>query len=834
MSSLPERYEPQRLEPAWQKRWSESSTFRANARPGAPKKYVLEMLPYPSGQMHMGHVRNYLIGDVFARYFQMKGYDVLHPMGWDAFGLPAENAAIKDGVHPAIRTRENIESFRNEIISLGYSYDWTREVNTSDPEYYRWNQWFFLRMLEKGLVYRRFSKVNWCTSCLTVIANEQVKDGRCERCDSQVIEKEMPEWAFRITRYSDALLSALDELTEWPERIISMQRNWIGRSEGAEAEFRVAGVDASIRVFTTRVDTIFGATYVVLAPDHKLVERITAPERRAEVEAFAARMAATDKIERTAEGAPKEGVFTGAWAQNPFSGEKVPVWVANFVLADYGTGAVMSVPAHDQRDFAFAKKYGLPIRVVIQPKDGARISSPEALEDAFTEDGVLQDSGEFSGLESGEARRRMAQWLEARGLGRATVTWRQRDWGFSRQRYWGTPIPIVYCQKCDPEGRGIAVPDSELPVVLPDIDAEKVLTGKGEPPLAKVPSFVNTTCPRCGGPARREVETMDTFVDSSWYFARYLSPQYQTAPFDPVEAKRWLPVDIYVGGPEHAVMHLLYFRFWTRVMRELGLSPVDEPVKRLVTQGIVNGPNGRKMSKRWGNVVVPASIVQRYGADTARTYVLFAGPPERDFDWSDEQVEGAFRFLRRVWTLAVQHQAVKGAQPDGAFEGKALEIRRAAHRCLKRVGEAIERLSFNTAIAGTMEFVNALYAAEKVETPAERAAMAEAVSILTFVLTPFAPHLADEIAHAYGEKTPRVSQPWPQFDPALVVDELVTYAVQVNGKLRGEIRVTPESGEGEVRAAAEGDDKVKASLAGRQIRRVVFVPRRLINFVVAG
>lgn len=787
-----ERYEPQAIEGKWQTRWDEAGIFRAGKRPGAPKKYILEMLPYPSGKMHMGHVRNYLIGDVYARYFLMRGHDVLHPMGWDAFGLPAENAAIKDGVHPAVRTEENIASFKKEMKSLGYSYDWDREVNTSKPEYYRWNQWFFIQMLERGLVYRRFSRVNWCTGCLTVIANEQVKDGVCERCDSPVVDKEMPEWAFRITRYSQDLLDALDTLKEWPDRITSMQRNWIGRSDGAEADFRVQGHDATIRVFTTRVDTIFGCTYVVLAPDHKLVAQVTSPERRADVEAFAKRMAAQSKTERLGEDAEKEGVFTGAHALNPFTGQPVPIWIANFVVSDYGTGAVMSVPAHDARDFAFARKYSLPVKVVIQPATGDKLPAGEQLEAAYTEYGVLVDSGEYTGQTSEAARQAMAAKLEKDGQGRATVTYRQKDWGFSRQRYWGTPIPIVYCEKCDPQRHGIPVPVDQLPVRLPEIDTQEVLTGKGEPPLAKVASWVNTTCPKCGGPARREAETMDTFVDSCWYFARYLSPGYDAAPFDPKEAQRFLPVDIYVGGPEHAVMHLLYFRFWTRVMKLVGLSPVDEPVKRLITQGIVNGPDGRKMSKRWGNSVAPASIVQKYGADTARAYVLFAGPPERDFDWSDDQVEGVFRFLKRVWTLAsTHHAAVAGATHDGPYEGKALETRRAAHKCLKRVGEAIERLSFNTAIAGIMECVNALYAVGTPETPAEKAAMAEAVRLLAVVLTPFAPHIADEVAEAYGGKALTVSEPWPDFDPALVVDDVIPYAVQVNGKLRAEIRVAP-------------------------------------------
>ncbi len=831
---MQERYEPKNFEAKWQKRWAQAGVFLAGRRPAAPAKYILEMLPYPSGQMHMGHVRNYLIGDVYARYYWMRGFDVIHPMGWDAFGLPAENAAIKDGVHPAVRTRENIASFKSTFLSLGFSYDWTREIATCDPEYYRWNQWFFLKLLERELVYRRFSKVNWCTSCLTVIANEQVKDGACERCGSPVIEKQMPEWAFRITRYSDQLLEGLDQLTQWPDRITTMQRNWIGRSEGVEAEFAVKGGSDSVRVFTTRIDTVFGCTAVVLAPDHKLVQKITTPAQRAEVESFAARTGALHGVERVADAAQKLGVFTGAYAINPLSRHQIPIWIANFVLAEYGTGAVMSVPAHDERDFEFARKYRLPIKVVVQPKTGERLPPGSELTAAFTEDGVLTDSGEFSGLESPEARRRMTAVLERQGRGKRTVTYRQKDWGFSRQRYWGTPIPIVYCEKCDPNRNGIPVPEDQLPVLLPDIDVHAVLTGKGEPPLAKVSSFVNTTCPRCGGPARREVETMDTFVDSAWYYARYLSPHYELAPFDPALARRWLPVDIYIGGPEHAVMHLLYFRFWSRVMKEMGLTPADEPVERLVTQGIVNGPDGRKMSKRWGNVIAPSPLVERYGADTARTYVLFAGPPERDIDWSDDQVEGANRFLKRVWALAAQYQPIVArAKPMETSEPKALRIRRAAHKSLKRVGEAIERLSFNTAIAAVMEFVNALYLVERVETDAERATMAEAIHLLTLVLNPFAPHLSEEISEAYGHQTLVADQRWPDYDPALVADDVLPYAVQINGKLRSEIRIAADSGENEVRAAAEADDKVRLSLAGKSVKKVVFVPKRLINFVVS-
>jgi len=781
----------------------------------------------------MGHVRNYLIGEVYARYFWMRGFDVIHPMGWDAFGLPAENAAIRDGVHPAIRTQLNIESIKKEIHSLGYSYDWSREISTAEPEYYRWNQWFFIQFLKRDLVYRRLGRVNWCTGCLTVIANEQVKEGRCERCDSLVIERELPEWALRITRYSDRLLEGLDGLTQWPDRIVTMQRNWIGRSEGSELDFRVKGSDAPIRVFTTRLDTIFGCTYVVLAPEHKLVSQITAPAQRQQVAQFAERVQRLGKLERTTEATEKEGVFTGGYAIHPFTGAELPIWVANFVVAEYGTGAVMAVPAHDARDFEFAQKYRLPIRKVIVPAaDPGSASQP--LEAPFVDDGVLTNSDGFDGLASDEARRRLTAALERRGAGKSRVLYRQKDWGISRQRYWGTPIPIIYCDACDPERRGIPVPEEDLPVLLPEIDVQAVLTGKGEPPLAKVPSFVQTRCPRCGGPARREVETMDTFVDSSWYYARYLSPHWDRAPFEREQAQRWLPVDIYVGGPEHAVMHLLYFRFWSRLMKELGLTDNDEPVVRLITQGIVNGPDGRKMSKRWGNVVTPASIVQKYGADTARAYVLFAGPPERDFDWSDEQVEGAYRFLKRVWALALQHQSISSATlPRSPVTGTALEIRRAAHKCVKRVGEAIERLSFNTAIAGIMEFVNALYAVGALQTDAEKGAMAEAIRLLTLIISPFAPHLAEEVWSGYGFTGVVAAQDWPAFDPALVVDDVLPYAVQVNGKLRAEIRVAANSGEAEVRAAAESEEKIRNSLAGKTVRKVVFVPRRLINFVVS-
>ncbi len=827
-----ERYVPASIESKWQQRWEEEKLFRVKGV--GPKRYVLEMFPYPSGKMHMGHVRNYLIGDVLARYYRMRGFDVLHPMGWDALGLPAENAAIKDGRHPAERTRENVAQFKAEMLSVGYSYDWTREFATCDADYYRWNQWFFLKMKERGLVYRRTSKVNWCPGCATVIANEQVKDGLCERSGDPVQVRQMPEWAFRITRFSEKLLAGLDQLTEWPDRVTSMQRHWIGRSEGAFIQFKLQGREESLKVFTTRADTLFGVTYLAIAPDHPLAASLATGETSAKLAAFAAEQTRKAALCKAGEELEKEGLFTGSYVLHPFTGESLPVWVANFVLSDYGTGAVMSVPAHDARDFSFAKKYGLPIKTVIRPHAAPATLENSTLQEAFTDEGVMERSGEFDGLSSEEGRKRVALALKERGLGSPEVTWRQRDWGFSRQRYWGTPIPIIYCERCPGGSEGFEVPIEQLPVALPMIDVSKVLTGRGEPPLSKVPEFVNTSCPKCGGPARRETETMDTFVDSAWYYARYLSPQCTTAPFDAREAARLLPVDVYVGGPEHAVMHLLYFRFWSMVMHEMGLVPTDEPVKRLVTQGIVNGPDGRKMSKRWGNVVSPSEIVGRFGADSARTFVLFAGPPEKDIDWSDEQVEGCSRFLGRVWRLAYAQRACATAPAPsaGGENAQALEIRRAAHRMIKHVTEELERLSFNTAISRTMELVNFLMPMPPAPDDETRAAMGEAIRLLAFALSPFAPHLADELGELYGLPGSLQRHPWPEHEPALAAAQSVVYAVQVNGKLRGQVEVAPEAGEAEVAALAKSDPKVLAHLEGKAIRKVVFVPKRLLNFVV--
>jgi leucyl-tRNA synthetase len=834
MSSMNERYEPASIEPRWQKRWADQGVFQAGRRPRAPKKYVLEMWPYPSGAMHMGHARVYTIGDALARYYVMKGFDVLHPMGFDALGLPAENAALKDGKHPRARTYENIESFRAEMKGLGYGYDWDREQVSADDAYYRWNQWFFVKMLEKGVVYRRTGKANWCTGCLTVLANEQVEDGKCERCGSAVEEKVIPEWAFKITSYADELLASLDGLEEWPERVTTMQRNWIGKSEGAQVRFPVADTDLEVPVFTTRVDTIFGCTYLVIAPEHPLVSQLTTPAQKEAVEAFVAKMRRIDKIERTGEGAPKDGVFTGAFAVNPYNREKVPIWIASFVLADYGTGAVMSVPAHDQRDFEFAKKHGLQIRVVIQP-EGPVPETPlrgESLTAAFTPDGRLSRSGDFTGQTSKEARGRMAAMATADGFGQGTVEWHLRDWGVSRQRYWGTPIPIIYCE----EHGAVPVPLGELPVKLPE---EAIITGTGEPPLAKVAAFVNAKCPRCGKPGRRETETMDTFVDSSWYYARYVSPHATALPFEEKDAMRWLPIDVYVGGPEHAVMHLLYFRFWHKVMRDMGLVVSDEPCQRLVTQGIVNGPDGRKMSKRWGNVVSPGGMVSKFGADTVRLFMLFAAPPEKDIDWSDEQVEGLFRFLSRVWRAFLGHQACFGAGAPGRDAGGAAKaLRQRTHRTIAKVTEALEGdLKFNTGIAALMELTNDLTGFQA-GSDADKAAVKEALVALATLLAPFAPHAAEELWHevqgAAAKDRLLAEEPWPKFDPALVVADVVTIAIQVNGKLRGEVQAPAAAPQAEVQKLAEADERVKSHLAGKQVKKVVFVPGRLINFVVAG
>ena len=857
-------YEPQTLESQWQATWTQRNAFAPGAD-GEPY-YALEMFPYPSGDLHMGHVRNYAIGDAFARYQRMLGFNVLHPFGWDALGLPAENQAIREKVAPQVRTPKNIARMRTVIQRLGMAIDWSREFATCEPTYYRWNQWFFIKFLEKGLVYRRTSQVNWCDGCNTILANEQVNDdGVCWRGHPGVTTRAVPEWAFKITAYAEELLQDLDQLKAWPERITTQQRNWIGKSVGAKVRFGVDGqADKAVEIFTTRVDTLYGCTYLVLAPEHPLALQLATPGQRPEVETFVERMRQIDRIERTAEGGKKEGAFTGAYAINPYNGQKIPIWLANFVLADYGTGAVMSVPAHDQRDFEFAQAYKLPITAVIKPADGTDL--PE-LTQAYGADGVLTGSGPFSGLSSAQAREKMAAHAEAQGFGQGAITWHLRDWGFSRQRYWGTPIPVVYC---DQDGV-VPVPESELPVLLPDFE-EVELTGQGGAPLGKLPSFYETTCPRCHGPAKREVETMDTFVDSAWYFSRFTSPKCTTAPFDQAEAERWLPVDIYVGGPEHAVMHLLYFRFWTKAMRDLGLVKVDEPVKRLVTQGMVNalafrcpqhgyvpadslrhkpaaeqvcpkcaGPLQQaieKMSKSKYNGVDPNAMIERYGADTARLYTLFAAPPEKDLEWNPDSVEGVYRFVNRMWRLlTAQAPRLQGVQnPPGmqGLSGSDAEVRRAVHRTLAKVTEEMQdRNHFNTAIAAMMELVNTLHEHKLHEGAGSPNVAREALQILAQMLAPFAPHLGEEMWSQAGGTGLVMHSRWTAFDPAAVVQDTVQVAVQVNGKLRGQIQAHKDDGVDAVVALAKQDANVARHLEGKVVRKQVYVPGRLLNFVVS-
>ena len=816
------RYDAQAVEARWQQRWEEARAFAAHPDPAREPYYVLEMFPYPSGHLHMGHVRNYSIGDVIARVRRMQGYGVLHPIGWDAFGLPAENAAIKNNVHPARWTYDNIAHMRAQLRRLGFSYDWDREFATCDPEYYRWEQLFFLRMLERGLAYRKRSVVNWCPQCNTVLANEQVIDGRCWRCDSTVVERDLEQWCFRITAYAEELLRDLDRLPGWPERVLTMQRNWIGKSVGAEIRFPLER-GGYLTVFTTRPDTLFGVTFMSLAPEHPLVAELVAgtPAEPA-VAALAARVRGQDRAERAA---TKEGVATGTYCRHPVTGARIPIYVANFVLMEYGTGAVMAVPAHDQRDFEFARKYGLPIRVVVQPP-GERLD-PATMQEAWEEPGILVDSGEFNGLESEAAKARIAEWLAERKQGGPTVSFRLRDWGISRQRYWGAPIPVVYCDGCGV----VPVPEQDLPVVLPE---DVVLTGVGGSPLASHKAFVETACPRCKKPARRETDTMDTFVESSWYFARYVSPRDATTPFDPRELAYWLGtrgVDQYIGGIEHAILHLLYSRFLTKVLRDLGFVKLDEPFASLFTQGMVI-KDGFAMSKSRGNVVDPDELIARYGADTVRLFCLFAAPPERDLDWSEKGVEWQSRFLNRVWRLV--HALLPRLAPPGTPLPEPLsaadrELHRLTHHTIARVHEDLAtRFHFNTAISAIHEHTAGLDAAEEASAPALR----EAVDALLLLLAPLVPHFAAELWEATGHQGALDAAPWPAADPAALVRDLVELPVQVNGKLRGRITVPADAAEGDVVAAALADAQVQSHLGGRPVKRQVVVPGRLVSLVV--
>ena len=822
---MEERYTPKDVEEKWQQYWEANKSFAVSEDIGRQKYYLLEMFPYPSGKIHMGHVRNYSIGDVVARFKRMKGLNVLHPMGWDAFGMPAENAAIQNKSHPAAWTYENIAYMRTQLKKMGFSYDWGRELATCDLSYYRWEQVVFLQMYRKGLAYKKSSFVNWCPKCETVLANEQVEDGCCWRCDNDVKQKELEQWFFRITDYAEELLDWTNRLPGWPERVLTMQRNWIGKSFGCEIEFPLEN-GGSIKVFTTRQDTLFGATFMSLAPEHPQALQLTTAENRQAVEAFMAKVQKTEKARRTADDFEKEGVFTGSYCINPVTKVRMPVYLANFVLMDYGTGAVMAVPTHDQRDFEFAKKYSLPLQVVIQPE--GETLDPAMMTEAFVAEGVMVNSSQFDGLRSSEAKEKIADFLEGQGIGKKTVNFRLRDWGISRQRYWGNPIPIIYCEKCG----AVPVPEKDLPVVLP-VDVQ--FTGEGGNPLAKVESFVNVDCPECGGRARRETDTMDTFVESSWYFLRYCCPDLDTAPLDKARAEYWMSVDQYIGGIEHAVLHLLYARFFTKVMRDLGHVQVDEPFVNLLTQGMVI-KDGSKMSKSKGNVVDPNALIERYGADTARLFSLFAAPPEKDLDWSDQGVDGSFRFLNRVWKLVrdvlpLLQNAAPLDREALTDEGRAL--RRTVHKSIRKVTEDVEeRFHFNTAIAAVMELVNAIQAFEPKNGAGNAPVLKEALESVVRLLAPFVPHFAEELWEGFGHRGGIDAAGWPAVDQAATIDDELLIVVQVNGKLRGKVTVSVSASEDEVKASALADAKVNSFIEGKAVRKVIYVPGKLLNIVV--
>lgn len=869
---MDEKYFPQIIEKKWQERWAREGAFEVEEDVSRPKFYCLEMLPYPSGRIHMGHVRNYSIGDALAWFKRLNGFNVLHPMGWDAFGMPAENAAVKNKTRPDMWTFANIDTMRTQFQRMGFGYDWRRETASCTPEYYRWNQWFFVQMYRRGLVYRKKATVNWCTQCNTSLANEQAEGGFCWRHEDTPVERrELDQWFVRLTKYNEELLAGLDGVLQagWPERVLTMQRNWIGRSEGALVDFRLDGSGEKIRIFTTRVDTIYGANAIIIAPEHPILEQLGAknPDRGG-VLAAAEAMRKEDIFERTAEGREKEGVPTGACAINPFNGEKIPVWVGNFILMEYGTGAIMSVPAHDERDFEFALKFGLPIPRVIRLAGSAETDDApvEAALTAKDESGVLINSGQFSGLTVPAAIRAMTEHAEKNGFGERSIHYKIRDWGISRQRAWGTPIPMVYCSKC-----GTApVPEDQLPVELPD-NVDFAVEGS---PLAAMAEFVNTTCPECGAAARRETDTMDTFVDSSWYYFRYCDPKNERAPFDTERVHYWMPVDQYIGGIEHAVLHLIYTRVWTMLMRDMGLVRFGEPVKALLTQGMVRlatmrceehdwlAPDevteeqkcrycgrpvaiGRveKMSKSKKNQVDPDEMISIHGSDALRMFMLFAGPPEKDVDWNDAGLEGGSRFLNRVWRLAYKWRqmiAAPSEQPqESDFEEAHRTLRRRTHQTVRRVtADFSERLHFNTAIAALHELTNSIYdfdagvASVASSSVADRFVMKEAIEALCRLLAPFAPHAAEEMWEGIGHASSLIRATWPEFDPELAAEERLEIPVQINGKLRARVYVAAAAGDEEIRFTALADDKVATLIAGKQIVKVITVPRKLVNVVV--
>jgi len=816
-------YNFQDIENKWQKAWTDKKSFLAKVDKSKPKFYVLEMFPYPSGRIHMGHVRNYTIGDIVARHKKMKGFNVFHPMGWDSFGLPAENAAIKNNTPPFKWTSENIDYMKTQLKRLGLSYDWSREVGTYKPEYYKWNQWIFLKMLEKGLAYKKVSSVNWCPECMTVLANEQAENGVCWRCDSEVSQKELDQWFFKITDYADDLLAGHDEISAtWPEQVITMQKNWIGRSTGLKVNFKLeSGEDFPI--FTTRPDTIFGVTFMVIAPEHPLLEKVNDPK----VKEFINRVKTQSMIDRTSEDKEKEGIDTGLKVINPFNGEKVSLYVGNFVLMGYGTGAIMAVPAHDVRDFAFAKKYNIPVKIVIDTPSSPL--KPEDLKDAYTGEGVCVNSGGFSGVNSAEAIEKIAAYAEEKGIGERMTNYRLRDWGISRQRYWGCPIPIIYCDKCGT----VPVPEKDLPVVLPtDVDFQ----GDANSPLKRMPEFTDVKCPCCGGDAKRETDTMDTFVDSSWYYARYTSPNSDKI-FDTEEADYWMSVDQYIGGIEHAVMHLLYARFFSMVLNDLGLLKNREPFKKLLTQGMVI-KDGAKMSKSKGNVVDPDEIIKKYGADTVRLFMLFASPPVKDLDWSDKGVEGSFRFLNRVWRFMQKNKDLyqKGyvINPE-ALSDEQKKLRIELHRTVKYVSHDIEeRMQYNTAIARMMELTNALYAIPEDElyTDSGKKVFSEVVDKFIPILNPFVPHFAEELWEDFGNSTMLVDVKWPEFAEELSVREEIEIVFQVNGKIKTKINVSSDISEEDMKKMAFEDHRIAELTSGKEIVKVIAIAGKLVNIVV--
>jgi leucyl-tRNA synthetase len=805
-------YSHQDTEKKWQEAWQKELAFHAQATPSGKKYYLLEMFPYPSGKIHMGHVRNYTIGDVAARFRLMQGYRLLHPMGFDAFGQPAENAAIKNKTKPDAWTHKCIDWMREELQRMGFSYDWGREVSTCDPGYYKWNQWIFLKMYERGLAYKKAAAVNWCPQCETTLANEEVVDEGCWRCKSKVEQKDLEQWFLKITAYKERLLEDLAKLKDWPERVLAMQYNWIGRSEGVEIYFRLKDNGKIIPVFTTRADTIFGATYIVLAPEHPMAaEIIRGKPQEKQVRKFIEKASKESKAVRSSDDVKKEGVFSGAYAINPVNNEEIPVWIADYVLMEYGTGAIMAVPTHDQRDFLFAKEHKLPMRIVIQPEN--RKPQTDNLDAAYEGDGVQVNSAQFDGLPNQEAKIKIAEWMEKSGIGKIQTHWRLRDWLISRQRYWGTPIPIIYCPKCGV----VAVPEKDLPVELPK---EVHFSGEGGSPLTKVKEFVHVSCPKCRSPARRETDTMATFFDSSWYFLRFCSPQFAEGPFDKTQAQYWMPVDQYIGGIEHAILHLLYSRFFNKFFQDLGLVEFDEPFRRLLTQGMVL-KDGEVMSKSRGNIVDPDSIIKKYGADSLRLFILFAAPPETELEWDDRGIEGASKFLNRVWRIK---ESYKSQGTSHKLE-ESLKLKKRTHLTIKEVTEDIESFKLNTAIASIMELVNEIYKNLDAD-------ISEAFETVILLLSPFTPHICEELWQSLGHKEGISSASWPKYEPKLLIEENLTLVIQVNGKVRSKIEVPADISEEKLKELVLADEKLKPWLQGKPPKNFILVPGKLVNLVV--